>query len=78
MSETFGLISGISQNKTPADKVFSQEKWLEAAKNQLEQGYITEDEIQDAYDTWVKDLAGKKYSDIDEIERSVLKEEWFV
>ena len=79
MPEFFSSINDIvSEEIALSDKVFSKDKWLEAAKEQVEKGYITEAELAFASDTWVADLAGKKHSDIDEIERSVLKEEWFV
>ncbi len=80
MPETFNIIGdiGATKSKELSDKTFSKEKWLEAAKKQLKQGYITEDELSDACDTWVNALDGKKYSEIDELERTVLNENWFV
>lgn len=45
-------------------KVFSKEKWLEKANKQIEQGFLSERERDDALEIWVNDLDGKTYEEI--------------
>lgn len=45
-------------------KVFSKEKWLEKANSQIEQGFLSERERDDALEIWVNDLDGKTYEEI--------------
>lgn len=47
-----------------AAKRFSKEKWLEKANAQIEQGYLSERERNDALELWVNDLDGKSYEEI--------------
>ena len=45
-------------------KVFSKEKWLEKANEQIAQGFLSERERNDALEIWVNDLDGKTYEEI--------------
>lgn len=45
-------------------KVFSKEKWLEKANEQIAQGFLSERERDDALEIWVNDLDGKTYEEI--------------
>lgn len=47
-----------------AAKRFSKEKWLEKANAQIEQGFLSERERNDALELWVKNLDGKSYEEI--------------
>lgn len=47
-----------------AAKRFSKVKWLEKANEQVEQGFISERERDDALELWVNDLDGKTYEEI--------------
>lgn len=47
-----------------AAKRFSKEKWLEKANAQIEQGFLSERERNDALELWVKKLDGKSYEEI--------------
>lgn len=38
---------------------FSKKKWLESANAQIEQGVLSQREVDDALDIWVNDLDGK-------------------
>ena len=56
-------------------KVFSKEKWLKKANEQIAQGYLSEREVEDALEIWVNDLDGKSK---DEIGDDFLNDDWFV
>lgn len=58
-------------------KVFSKEKWLEKANSQIEQGYLSERERDDALKIWVNDLDGKPKEEID-ANGNEMPDEWFV
>lgn len=47
-----------------AAKRFSKVKWLEKANEQVEQGFLSERERDDALELWVNDLDGKTYEEI--------------
>lgn len=47
-----------------AAKRFSKVKWLEKANEQVEQGFLSERERDDALEIWVNDLDGKTYEEI--------------
>lgn len=47
-----------------AAKHFSKDKWLEKANKQIEQGYLSERERDDALEIWVNALDGKTYEEI--------------
>lgn len=47
-----------------AAKRFSKEKWLEKANAQIEQGFLSERERNDALELWVKKFDGKSYEEI--------------
>lgn len=47
-----------------AAKRFSKDKWLEKANKQIEQGFLSERERDDALGIWVNDLAGRTYEEI--------------
>ena len=59
-------------------KVFSKEKWLEKANEQIEQGYLSERERDDALKIWVNDLDGKSKEEIADNNCASLPDEWFV
>ena len=60
------------------EKRFSKEKWLEAANAQMESGYLSQREIDDACEIWVDDFDGKPQSEIEASGDHLLNEEWFV
>ena len=39
--------------------VFSKKKWLESANKQVEEGFLSTKEVNDALEIWVNDLDGK-------------------
>ena len=45
-------------------KVFSKLKWIEKANEQIEKGYLSERERDDALEIWVNDMDGKTYEEI--------------
>lgn len=47
-----------------AAKRFSKDKWLEKANKQIEQGFLSERERDDALGIWVNDLDGRTYEEI--------------
>ena len=59
-------------------KVFSKEKWLEKANSQIEQGYLSERERDDALKIWVNDLDDKSKEEIADNNGVSLRDEWFV
>lgn len=61
-----------------AQKVFSKKKWLESANKQVEEGYLSTKEVQDALDLWVNDLDGKTQVEIEVSGNHGLNPEWFV
>lgn len=56
-------------------KVFSKEKWLEKANSQIEQGFLSERERDDALEIWVNAFDGKSK---DEIVDDFLNDDLFV
>ena len=61
-----------------AQKVFSKAKWLESANKQVEDGYLSDREVQDALSLWVNDLDGKTQAEIEASGNKGLNPEWFV
>ncbi len=61
-----------------AQKVFSKQKWLESANKQVEEGYLSDREVQDALNLWVNDLDGKTQAEIEVSGNKGLNPEWFV
>ena len=61
-----------------AQKVFSKKKWLESANKQVEEGYLSDSEVQDALNLWVNDLDGKTQEEIEASGNHGLNPEWFV
>lgn len=43
---------------------FSKAKWLESANAQIEQGILSQREVDDALDIWVNEMDGKTEEDI--------------
>lgn len=43
---------------------FSKAKWLESANAQIEQGILSQREVDDALDTWVNEMDGKTEEEI--------------
>ena len=60
------------------EKRFSKEKWMEAAKAQMAQGFLAQREIDDALDIWVNEMDGKTQSEIEASGNQSLNEAWFV
>ena len=60
-----------------AQKVFSKAKWLESANKQVEDGYLSDREVQDALGLWVNDLDGKTYEEIT-ANRNEFSDDYFV
>lgn len=60
-----------------AQKVFSKKKWLESANKQVEEGYLSDREVQDALNLWVNDLDGKTQAEIEASGNTNLNPEWF-
>lgn len=58
-------------------KVFSKEKWIEKANYQIEQGYLSERERDDALEIWVNDFDGKTYEEIT-ANRNEMPDDYFV
>lgn len=59
-------------------KVFSKEKWLESANKQMEEGYLSQREIDDALAIWVNDLDGKTKAEVEASGMTIARDEWFV
>lgn len=43
---------------------FSKAKWLESANSQIEQGILSQREVDDALDIWVNEMDGKTEEEI--------------
>ena len=43
---------------------FSKKKWLESANDQIEQGILSQREVDDALDIWVNEMDGKTEEEI--------------
>ena len=43
---------------------FSKAKWLESANAQIEQGVLSQREVEDALDIWVNEMDGKTEEEI--------------
>ena len=43
---------------------FSKAKWLESANAQIEQGILSQREVDDALDSWVNEMDGKTEEEI--------------
>ena len=59
-------------------KVFSKQKWLESANKQMEEGYLSQKEVDDALELWVNDLDGKTKEEVEARGMSIARDEWFV
>ena len=59
-------------------KVFSKQKWLESANKQMEEGYLSQKEVDDALELWVNDLDGKTKEEVEASDMSIARDEWFV
>lgn len=59
-------------------KVFSKQKWLESANKQMEEGYLSQREIDDALELWVNDLDGKTQAEVEASGMTIARDEWFV
>ena len=59
-------------------KVFSTQKWLESANKQMEEGYLSQKEVDDALELWVNDLDGKTKEEVEASGMSIACDEWFV
>ena len=57
---------------------FSKQKWLESANAQIEQGVLSQREVDDALDIWVNEMDGKTQSEIEASGNQSLNEAWFV
>ena len=56
---------------------FSKKKWLESANAQIEQGVLSQREVDDALDIWVNDLDGKTEEELKASGMQV-RPEWLV
>lgn len=56
---------------------FSKKKWLESANAQIEEGVLSQREVNDALDNWVNDLDGKTEEEINASGMQV-NPEWLV
>ena len=61
-----------------AEKIFSKEKWLQCANEQMANGYITQQEIDNACKTWVDDMDGKTITEIGASEDEPINENWLI
>lgn len=57
--------------------VFSKKKWLESANKQVEEGFLSTKEVNDALEIWVNDLDGKSKAEIEASDNHNLNPEWF-
>ena len=57
--------------------VFSKKKWLESANKQVEEGFLSTKEVNDALEIWVNDLDGKRKAEIEASGNHNLNPEWF-
>lgn len=57
--------------------VFSKKKWLESANKQVEEGFLSIKEVNDALEIWVNDLDGKSKAEIEASGNHNLNPEWF-
>ena len=57
--------------------VFSKKKWLESANKQVEEGFLSTKEVNDALEIWVNDLDGKSKAEIEASGNKGLNPEWF-
>lgn len=57
--------------------VFSKKKWLESANKQVEEGFLSTKEVNDALEIWVNDLDGKTKEEIEASGNHNLNPEWF-
>lgn len=64
--------------KTKQEKRFSKAKWLAAANAQMEEGYLSQKEIDDALEIWVNAIDGKTKTECEELGCNHLNEKWFV
>ena len=60
-----------------AQKRFSKTKWLQSANKQVEDGFLSEREVNDALKIWVNDLDGKTQAEIEANGNKNLNPEWF-
>lgn len=65
-------------SKTKQEKRFSKEKWLAAANEQMDKGYLSQKEIDDALVIWVNSIDGKTKTECEELGCNHLSEKWFV
>lgn len=59
-------------------KVFSKQKWLESANKQMEEGYLSQKEVDDALELWVNNLEGKTKEEVEASSMNIARDEWFV
>ena len=57
--------------------VFSKKKWLESANKQVEEGFLSTKEVNDALEIWVNDLDVKSKAEIEASGNHNLNPEWF-
>lgn len=60
-----------------AIRVFSKNKWLDSASEQVRQGVLSEREVVDAENNWVNDLDGKTEEELIAAGHNCLNENWF-
>lgn len=60
-----------------AQKRFSKTRWLQSANKQVEDGFLSEREVNDALKIWVNDLDGKTQAEIEASGNKNLNPEWF-
>lgn len=56
---------------------FSKKKWLESANAQIEQGILSQREVDDALDIWVNEMDGKTEEEI-KISGFEVNQQWLV
>lgn len=58
--------------------IFRKERWLVTALADKENGILTQQDIDNAYATWVNDLDGKRAEEIEPLLMQIVnREEWF-
>ena len=56
---------------------FSKKKWLESANAQIEQGILSQREVDDALDIWVNEMDGKTEEEI-KVSGFEVNQQWLV
>jgi hypothetical protein len=57
---------------------FSKAKWLESANAQIEQGILSQREVDDALDIWVNEMDGKTKEELDAMGKNTYNDAYFV